>query len=164
MLHSSKNTVQGKAEPQRNALLPFRKKQGNRRVGIEQRRKEAKSNINKGPPPTHACLPWRNDHPGLEPERSHHPVVVHFSKLTIILCYRWYRILTHISYKTSPTILAASLYVLSSFSHFSRSALMVSSSYRSSWNMSSLYSVETSLFCTTSFEWLTRRCMMAFGT
>jgi hypothetical protein len=51
MLHSSKNTVQGKAEPQRNALLPFRKKQGNRRVGIEQRRKEAKSNINKGPPP-----------------------------------------------------------------------------------------------------------------
>lgn len=31
-------------------------------------------------------------------------------------------------YRTSPTILAASLYVLSSFSHFSRSALMVSSS------------------------------------
>lgn len=71
---------------------------------------------------------------------------------------------TPISYKTSPTILAASLYVLSSFSHFSRSALMVSSSYKSSWNKSSLYSVDTSLFCTTSFEWLTRRCIMALGT
>lgn len=71
---------------------------------------------------------------------------------------------TSISYNTSPTILAASLYVLSSFSHFSRSALMVSSSYRSSWNRSSLYSVDTSLFCTTSFEWLTRRCIIALGT
>lgn len=41
-------------------------------------------------------------------------------------------------YSTSPMIFAASLYVSSSRSHFSRSALIPSSSYSSSLNSSSL--------------------------
>jgi hypothetical protein len=45
--HSTRKSGASKKRP-----TTLRKKQGNRRrVGIEQRRKEAKSNINKGPPP-----------------------------------------------------------------------------------------------------------------
>jgi hypothetical protein len=68
------------------------------------------------------------------------------------------------SYSTSPTILAASRYVLSNFSHFSLSFLMPSSSYKRSPNRSSLYNSLTRRFCTSSLEWLTSRCMIAFGT
>lgn len=67
-------------------------------------------------------------------------------------------------YKTSPTIFAASRYVLNSFSHFSLSALMPSSSYSRSPKYSSLYNSLTNLFWTTSLEWLTSRCMTALGT
>lgn len=67
-------------------------------------------------------------------------------------------------YKTSPTILAASRYVANNFSHFSLSFLMPSSSYSKSPKYSSLYSSLTKRFCTTSLEWLTRRCMTALGT
>lgn len=68
------------------------------------------------------------------------------------------------SYKTSPIILAASLYVESNFSHFSLSALIASSSYSSSSNRVSLYNSLTRRFWTTSFEWFTSKCMTALGT
>lgn len=71
--------------------------------------------------------------PAVESNRNKHtPPAIHTqlpSEPTgnpyIALCYRGSHIVT---YSTSPTIFAASLYVASSFSHFSRSALIVSSS------------------------------------
>lgn len=68
------------------------------------------------------------------------------------------------SYKTSPMILLASLYVASNFSHFSRSSRTPSSSYRSSSNSDSRYSSDTSRFCTPSLEKFTSKCITAFGT
>ena len=67
-------------------------------------------------------------------------------------------------YNTSPTITEADLYVSSNFWHFSRSALIPSSSYSKSLKRSSRYSSLTRRFCTTSLEWLTSRCMTALGT
>lgn len=68
------------------------------------------------------------------------------------------------NYNTSPTILAASLYVAKSRSHFSLSALIPSSSYSISLNNSSLYSSLTSRFCTASLLWFTSKCITALGT
>lgn len=99
----------------------------------KQSRGQYKNSVYQQGPPTNASVS--------SPNQKKRPLAIHTPLLNLQgnpYNRRCYSGLESIAYSTSPTILAASLYVVSSFSHFSRSALMVSSSYRSSWKRSSL--------------------------